>query len=205
MKKLLIILLILLVPTVNAVDFITEDIEVTFTLSPPDIIYEDFEVTFTLSMPDLIYEDFEVVFTLISGNITSYFEYVLYEENQTVIFTDASETTDVNITFWNWQLGDGSHRYTQNVTRTYGFDWNETEEDEIIYTVCLTVENETTGLKSTRCRDIQFNREVPDEGAMFELPTELFLALMAVIIFIVLTYTVINIMEGTLNKSFRRK
>lgn len=117
-----------------------------------------------------------------------------------VNFTDHSLG---NITWWNWYLGDGSTRTSRNVTHTYDINWSAINStiNVISISVNLEIENATYGNQSSVSKNLTFSRPGADyAGVYIELPMELIVALMAVIIVISLVYVFLNVTEGVFKR-----
>ena len=132
-------------------------------------------------------------------NGTTYTEY--YYKYQ---FNDTSIAENINITFWNWDLGPYKTD-DRNLTYNFTINWDNTDDTSIKIPITLTIENESTGRESYVTKYITINKYATDEPLPLQLPTELILVLIVVLILIVSTISVINIMIGVMNKPFRWK
>jgi hypothetical protein len=109
----------------------------------------------------------------------------------------------VGISFFNWKINDFNYQ-GRNLSYTFTINWEETTETHFNYPIYHSVENETTGKRNSIIKTLTINYFEEPEDKYFDFPTELFIIFMAIIIVVVLTYTVINIMEGTMKKGFRK-
>jgi len=132
-------------------------------------------------------------------NGTTYTEY--YYKYQ---FNDTSVAENINITFWNWDLGPYKTD-DRNLTYNFTINWDNTDDTSIVIPITLTIENESTGREAYITKYITINKYATDEPIPLQLPTELILVLIVVLILIVSTISVINIMIGVMNKPFRWK
>lgn len=138
-----------------------------------------------------------------TGNLTAEFNIEVNYTTYTVNFTDNSTSEgDINITWWNWQLGDGSTSTSRNVTHTYDINWSAISStvDTVQVRIKLEVENETQSEYDWIAKIVTFTRPESEAETYYDLPMELIVALMAVIIMIVLVMVFLNITEGVLKR-----
>ena len=135
-------------------------------------------------------------FTKGTGNASVVASFVVYqiEDSMKCSFIDDSYGINAQVVFWNWDFGDGQSSDDRNPYHTFSDYGNKT--------ITLVVENETTGVKDQQIAHISLLGE-EEEGAVdiyIELPMELIVALMGVIIVITLVYVFINITEGVFKR-----
>ena len=135
-------------------------------------------------------------FTKGTGNASVVADFVAYqiENSLTCSFSDNSYGINAEITFWSWNFGDGQSSDDINPKHVYSSYGNKT--------ITLTVENETTGAWDQQTANIQLEGVEADAAAVayIELPMELIVALMTVIIVIALVYVFLNIVEGVFKR-----
>ena len=138
-----------------------------------------------------------------TGNLTAEFNIEVNYTTYTVNLTDNSTGEgDINITWWNWQLGDGSTSTSRNVTHTYDIDWSiiNSTVDTVSIRIKLEVENETQSEYDWIAKVVTFTRPDAEVETYIELPMEMIVALMAVIIVIALVYVFLNVTEGVFKR-----
>ena len=135
-------------------------------------------------------------------NGTTYTEYSYKYQ-----FNDTSVAENINITFWNWDLGQYKTD-DRNLTYNFTINWDNTDETSITIPIRLTIENETTGRDSYIIKYITINKYAEDDGFIINLPLDTIYVLVVVLIFVILAVSATNVTIGVVNKGwrwFRRK
>lgn len=138
-----------------------------------------------------------------TGNLTAEFDMLINYTSYTVNFTDNSTTTEgITITWWNWNFGDGETSYNRNTTHVYNVNWSAINEtiDIVQFSIKLEIENETEIEYDWITKVVSFSRPEEPAEVYIDIPGELIIAMVAVILVIVLVLVVINQVEGVMKK-----
>jgi hypothetical protein len=137
--------------------------------------------------------------TFVSVENVSYSRPTYTETHYTYWFN--STAADSGNSYHNWKIDDYSAQ-SKNITYTFVINWADITADYVNYTIQHTVEDGLTGYSERVTRVLTIREFTTIVEPMLEFPTELFIVLIAVIIFIVLAYVIVNMLEGTMKKGF---
>lgn len=137
-------------------------------------VYNDFgfyDVTLTISSDSLQCTSTAIKTVYVIDSIwpedcqADWWYYIDSSNYLTANFIDFSYTANGNISYWQWDFGDGDTSSDQNPVHTYSQEGN--------YQVCLTIYDSLNNCESTFCNNVEIGYTIPNcEAFFYYFPTD---------------------------------